>query len=82
MIVMAKNKSDQKRRIENVLSALKHDKLAIASLVFLVIIIALALLAPILPLDPNTTDVRNMFSRLHLSIGLVLMISAVTIYHE
>ena len=45
MIVMAKNKSDQKRRIENVLSALKHDKLAIASLVFLVIIIALALLA-------------------------------------
>ena len=58
---MAKNKSDQKRRIENVLSALKHDKLAIASLVFLVIIIALALLAPILPLDPNTTDVRNMF---------------------
>ena len=61
MIVMAKNKSDQKRRIENVLSALKHDKLAIASLVFLVIIIALALLAPILPLDPNTTDVRNMF---------------------
>ena len=61
MIVMAKNKSDQKRRIENVLSALKHDKLAIASLVFLVIIIALALLAPILPLDPNTTNVRNMF---------------------
>ena len=79
MIVMAKNKSDQKRRIENVLSALKHDKLAIASLVFLVIIIALALLAPILPLDPNTTDVRNMF---HRSIGLVPMISAVTIYHE
>lgn len=39
---MAKNKSDQKRRIENVLSALKHDKLAIASLVFLVIIIALS----------------------------------------
>ena len=61
MIVMAKNKSDQKRRIENVLSALKHDKLAIASLVFLIVIIALALLAPILPLDPNTTDVRNMF---------------------
>ena len=61
MIVMAKNKSDQKRRIENVLSALKHDKLAIASLVFLIAIIALALLAPILPLDPNTTDVRNMF---------------------
>ena len=82
MIVMAKNKSDQKRRIENVLSALKHDKLAIASLVFLVIIIALALLAPILPLDPNTTDVRNMFQPLHRSIGLVPMISAVTICHE
>ena len=59
---MAKNKSDQKRRIENVLSALKHDKLAIASLVFLVIIIALALLAPILPLDPNTTDVAQYVS--------------------
>ena len=90
---MAKNKSDQKRRIENVLSALKHDKLAIASLVFLVIIIALALLAPILPLDPNTTDVRNMFQppspehlsrviyggRVSLLVGFLAMITCVCV---
>lgn len=58
--MMAKNKNDQKRRIENVISALKHDKLAIISIIFLLIIILLSLLAPILPLDPNATDVRNM----------------------
>lgn len=58
--MMAKNKKEQKRRIENVISALKHDKLAIASLIFLLIIIVLALIAPLLPLDPNGTDVRNM----------------------
>lgn len=57
---MKKNKKDQKRRIENVLSALKHDKLAIISLVFLVVIIILAVIAPLLPLDPNATDVQNM----------------------
>lgn len=58
--MMAKNKNDQKRRIENVISALKHDKLAIASIIFLIIIILLSLLAPVLPLDPNGTDVHNM----------------------
>lgn len=58
--MMAKNKKEQKRRIENVISALKHDKLAIASLIFLAVIIILSLAAPLLPLDPNATDVRNM----------------------
>ena len=57
---MAKNKKEQKRRIENVISALKHDKLAIASIIFLLVIIILSLIAPLLPLDPNATDVHNM----------------------
>ena len=65
MIVMAKNESDQKRRIENVLSALKHDKLAIASLVFLVIIIALALLAPIHGMDDMISTIRIRILSIH-----------------
>lgn len=66
---MEKKSISQSRRIENVLSALKHDKLAILSLIFLVAIIILALIAPLLPLDPTSTDVRNMLqppSRMHL----------------
>ncbi len=58
--MMNKKRNDQKRRIENVYSALKHDKLAIASLIFLAFIIILCVTAPLLPLDPNATDVQNM----------------------
>ncbi len=58
--MMKEKRNDQKRRIENVISALKHDKLAIASLIFLAVIIILSLIAPLLPIDPNATDVQSM----------------------
>lgn len=58
--MMKEKRNDQKRRIENVISALKHDKLAIASLIFLTVIIILSLIAPLLPIDPNATDVQSM----------------------
>lgn len=45
--------------MENVLNALKHDKLAIASLIFLIVITTLSVMAPLLPLDPAGTDVHN-----------------------
>jgi peptide/nickel transport system permease protein len=56
---MEKKNKNQKRRIENVVSALKHDKLAIASILFLLVVIILSLLAPLLPIDPNSTDVSS-----------------------
>lgn len=48
-----------KRRAQNVVSALKKDKLAIFSILFLIIVILLALFAPVLPIDPAKTDVHN-----------------------
>ena len=56
---MAMNDS-QKKRLENVWEALKHDKIAIFSIAFLTIILILSLLAPVLPLEPNKTDVAHM----------------------
>ena len=56
---MAMNHS-QKKRLENVWEALKHDKIAIFSIAFLAIILILSLLAPVLPLEPNKTDVAHM----------------------
>ena len=56
---MAMNDS-QKKRLENVWEALKHDKIAIFSIAFLAIILILSLLAPVLPLEPNKTDVAHM----------------------
>ena len=56
---MAMNDS-QKKRLENVWEALKHDKIAIFSIAFLAIILILSLLAPVLPLEPNKTDVSHM----------------------
>ena len=50
----------QKKRLENVWEALKHDKIAIFSIAFLAIILILSLLAPVLPLEPNKTDVAHM----------------------
>ncbi|MBO8463186.1 MAG: ABC transporter permease [Firmicutes bacterium] len=46
--------------MEYVISYLKRDKIAIASLIFLAFIILLSLFAPLLPLEPNKTDVMNM----------------------
>ena len=56
---MAMNHS-QKKRLENVWEALKHDKIAIFSIIFLALILILSLLAPVLPLEPNKTDVAHM----------------------
>ena len=42
---MAMNHS-QKKRLENVWEALKHDKIAIFSIIFLALILILSLLAP------------------------------------
>ena len=50
----------QKKRLENVWEALKHDKIAIFSIIFLALILILSLLAPVLPLEPNKTDVAHM----------------------
>ena len=55
---MAMNHS-QKKRLENVWEALKHDKIAIFSIIFLALILILSLLAPVLPLEPNKTDVAH-----------------------
>ena len=57
-----KENNSKKRRMEHVLSALKKDKVAIASLIFLVFIIVISLIAPLLPIDPNKTDVMNMLT--------------------
>ena len=46
----------KKRRIENVIETLKHDKAAIISIIFLIVVIILSLAAPFLPLEPNKTD--------------------------
>lgn len=56
---MAVNQS-RKRRMENVWDALKNDKVAIISIIFLAIIIILSLIAPLLPLEPNKTNVAHM----------------------
>lgn len=52
----------KKRRIENVVEALKHDKAAIISILFLIVVIILSLTAPLLPLEPNKTDVAHMLN--------------------
>ena len=46
--------------MENVWDALKNDKVAIISIIFLAIIIILSLIAPLLPLEPNKTNVAHM----------------------
>ncbi|MBS6559654.1 MAG: ABC transporter permease [Clostridiales bacterium] len=54
--------NSKKRRMERVISALKKDKIAIVSLIFLAFIIIISLIAPLLPIDPNKTDVMNMLT--------------------
>lgn len=51
-----------KRRMDNVISALKHDKAAMFTISFLILIIIISLLAPLFPMDPNSTDVQNMLT--------------------
>ena len=57
----------KKRKIDNVVSALKKDKAAMISIGFLVVILLLSLLAPILPLSPNETNITNMLQAPSLS---------------
>ncbi len=45
--------------MDSVILVLKHDKAAVLSLILLGIIILFALIAPLLPVDPNATDVIN-----------------------
>lgn len=52
-------KNSRSTRIDSVLLVLKHDKAAVISLVILAVVILLALIAPLLPMDPNATDVIN-----------------------
>ena len=89
---MAMNHS-QKKRLENVWEALKHDKIAIFSIIFLALILILSLLAPVLPLEPNKTDVAHMLEapssthifgtdevgRVSLLVGVLAMLMSVTI---
>lgn len=49
--------------MDHVLTALKHDKVAIVSLTLLAFIIILSLIAPLLPMDPNATNVSHMLQR-------------------
>jgi peptide/nickel transport system permease protein len=55
---MKKNK-DKSIRIDSVKLVLKHDKVAVISLILLGIIILFALLAPFLPMEPNATNIAN-----------------------
>lgn len=57
---MNKQKSMRTRRIENVLSAMKRDKLSIFAIVWLILIIAICLIAPLLKLDANTPNPLQM----------------------
>lgn len=52
-------KNTRSTRIDSVLLVLKHDKAAVISLIILAVVILLALIAPLLPMDPNATDVIN-----------------------
>lgn len=55
---MKKNRST---KMDGVLLALRHDKIAIIFLLLLGIIILFALIAPLLPINPNATDMANRF---------------------
>jgi len=55
-----KTKKNRQRRMENVIVALKNDKLSIFAIVWLIVLIVIALIAPLLPLDPITTDTTSM----------------------
>ncbi len=53
---------EKHRRIKNMFYALKHDKVAIFSVIFLVFIILLSIFAFLIPTDPNAIDPENMLS--------------------
>lgn len=58
----AEQKRQFRRRMENVFSALRHDKAAMFTIGFLLLIIIISVLAPLFPMDPNATDIQNMLT--------------------
>lgn len=54
-----KQKSNRRRRLENVKAVLRKDKLSVIAIVYFVLVIVITIIAPLLPLDPNTTDALN-----------------------
>jgi peptide/nickel transport system permease protein len=55
----AEPKKKQWTRASAAWTAFKHDKSAIVSITLLIIIVVACLIAPLLPIDPNATDVAN-----------------------
>lgn len=60
MMKKKKESKSRERRVDNVIAALKKDKLCIFAIIYLAVLIIVSLIAPLLPLDPTTTDVSNM----------------------
>ncbi len=63
-----KKQKKKQRRWENVILSLKKDKIGTLSIILLGLIIILVLIVPLLPLEPNKTDVLHMLegpSKLH-----------------
>jgi len=60
---MKRNEVNKKKnrsvRVDSVFLALKHDKAAVISLILLGLIILFALIAPLLPVEPNATNIAN-----------------------
>lgn len=52
-------KKSRSLRVDSVLLALKHDKAAVISLFLLGLIILFAFIAPLLPVEPNATNIVN-----------------------
>lgn len=64
---MAENKekkvNNRQRRMDNVISVLKNDKLSIFAIAYLIILIVVMLILPLTSLDPTTTDVTSMLAK-------------------
>lgn len=65
MIQMTKTelpRNNRQRRLDNVVSMLKNDKLSVFAIAYLVILLIVMLVLPLTPLDPTTPDVTNMLA--------------------
>lgn len=51
--------SSRQRRVDNVVAVMKKDRMCVFAIVYLFVVIVVALIAPLLPLDANTMDVLN-----------------------
>ncbi|MDY3918652.1 MAG: ABC transporter permease [Candidatus Limivivens sp.] len=52
-------KNRKQRRMDHVFAMLKNDRLCVFAIIYLVTILFIALIAPLLPLDPNTIHVTE-----------------------